>query len=65
MSSPFPTLGIALGYLVMVNLGPKLMHNRKPFDLQFLLIPYNLGISMLNLFIGVEVSPFLTFLSKF
>ncbi|XP_044726822.1 elongation of very long chain fatty acids protein AAEL008004-like isoform X2 [Chrysoperla carnea] len=43
MSSPFPTLAICLTYVYIVKvLGPKLMENRKPFQLQNTLVVYNL-----------------------
>lgn len=43
MSSPFPTLAICLTYVFTVKvLGPKLMENRKPFELKNILIFYNL-----------------------
>nr|QMX41530.1 very long chain fatty acid elongation protein ELO5 [Dioryctria abietella] len=43
MSSPFPTLAICLTYVFTVKvLGPKLMENRKPFELKKVLIWYNL-----------------------
>ncbi|KAJ8732828.1 hypothetical protein PYW07_015427 [Mythimna separata] len=43
MSSPFPTLAICLTYVFTVKvLGPKLMENRKPFELKRILIFYNL-----------------------
>ncbi|XP_058806698.1 elongation of very long chain fatty acids protein AAEL008004-like isoform X3 [Phymastichus coffea] len=42
MSSPFPTLIICLSYVYIVKvLGPKLMENRKPFQLKNVLIVYN------------------------
>ncbi|KAG7196479.1 hypothetical protein KM043_007920 [Ampulex compressa] len=42
MSSPFPTLFICLIYVYVVKvLGPKLMENRKPFQLKNILIVYN------------------------
>uniref|UniRef100_A0A182Y7B6 Elongation of very long chain fatty acids protein n=1 Tax=Anopheles stephensi TaxID=30069 RepID=A0A182Y7B6_ANOST len=42
MSSPFPTIGISLCYAYFVKvLGPKLMENRKPFELRKVLIVYN------------------------
>ncbi|XP_011135698.1 elongation of very long chain fatty acids protein AAEL008004 isoform X3 [Harpegnathos saltator] len=42
MSSPFPTLFICLTYVFVVKvLGPKLMENRKPFQLRNSLIVYN------------------------
>ncbi|KMQ97037.1 elongation of very long chain fatty acids protein [Lasius niger] len=43
MSSPFPTLFICVSYVYVVKtLGPKLMENRKPFQLKNTLIVYNL-----------------------
>ncbi|XP_054001058.1 elongation of very long chain fatty acids protein AAEL008004-like isoform X1 [Hylaeus anthracinus] len=43
MSSPFPTLFICLTYVYVVKvLGPKLMENRKPFQLNNILVMYNL-----------------------
>ncbi|XP_076249437.1 very long chain fatty acid elongase AAEL008004 [Calliopsis andreniformis] len=43
MSSPVPTLAICLSYVYFVKvLGPKLMENRKPFDLRRVMIFYNL-----------------------
>ncbi|XP_054001056.1 elongation of very long chain fatty acids protein AAEL008004-like [Hylaeus anthracinus] len=43
MSSPLPTLAICLSYVYFVKvLGPKLMENRKPFDLRKVMIYYNL-----------------------
>ncbi|XP_054274145.1 elongation of very long chain fatty acids protein AAEL008004-like isoform X2 [Macrosteles quadrilineatus] len=43
MSSPFPTLAICLSYVYLVKvLGPRLMENRKPFELRNVLIGYNL-----------------------
>ncbi|XP_076029508.1 very long chain fatty acid elongase 4-like isoform X2 [Oratosquilla oratoria] len=56
MQSPVPTLGITAMYLLMVLLGPKLMENRKPFTLRGPLIVYNLGVMLLNLYIGVELA---------
>nr|XP_036213038.1 elongation of very long chain fatty acids protein AAEL008004 isoform X4 [Bactrocera oleae]XP_036213039.1 elongation of very long chain fatty acids protein AAEL008004 isoform X4 [Bactrocera oleae]XP_036213040.1 elongation of very long chain fatty acids protein AAEL008004 isoform X4 [Bactrocera oleae] len=42
MSSPFPTLAVCLTYVYLVKvLGPRLMENRKPFQLQNTLIFYN------------------------
>lgn len=42
MSSPWPIAVTVTAYLYFVlHLGPKLMENRKPFDLKWLLIVYN------------------------
>ena len=56
MSSPWPTLALAFSYLVFVKVGPQLMKDRKPFDLRYLLIVYNLAVMLLNLYIGLEVN---------
>jgi len=42
MKSPLPILGILILYLYSVlRLGPRLMKNRAPFDLKYVLIAYN------------------------
>ncbi|XP_026751476.1 elongation of very long chain fatty acids protein AAEL008004-like [Galleria mellonella] len=42
MSSPFPTLIICLSYVYLVKvLGPRIMANRKPYELKNILIFYN------------------------
>lgn len=55
MSSPFPTLCICLfyGYFSRV-LGPKLMENRKPFQLRKVLIVYNLFQTLFSFWIFYE-----------
>lgn len=55
MSSPWPVLSIFAGYLFAANYGPKLMAGRKPFQLKWALIAYNLYISLLNLWIALEL----------
>jgi elongation of very long chain fatty acids protein 7 len=60
MSSPFPTLFICLTYVYIVKvLGPKLMENRKPFQLRRPLILYNLFQVIFSawLFYEVNMSP--------
>ena len=63
MASPFPTLAIAFVYLTVVYHGRRYMMNRqlqfpngKPLQLRSLLVPYNLAMALLNLYIGLEVS---------
>ncbi|GLV46212.1 ELOVL fatty acid elongase 7 [Carabus blaptoides fortunei] len=42
MSSPFPTMALSLCYAIFVKrIGPKLMENRKPFELKKTIIAYN------------------------
>ena len=55
MASPVPTLVITLAYLVCVHYGSKWMVQRKPFSLRWILIPYNLSMCCLNLYIALEV----------
>jgi hypothetical protein len=43
-------------YLAIVWAGPRLMKNREPFRLTWALIPYNLSMAALNLYIASEVS---------
>ncbi|CAG9134625.1 unnamed protein product [Plutella xylostella] len=42
-------------YLFIVWIGPKLMKNRRPFDLTWLMIPYNLAMAALNAYIVVRL----------
>lgn len=55
--SPFPTLFICLfyGYFAKV-LGPRLMENRKPFQLKTVLIVYNAIQTVFSAWIFYEVS---------
>lgn len=56
MSSPFPTLMICMSYAYFSKvLGPKLMENRKPFDLRRTLITYNLLQTFFSTWIFYEV----------
>lgn len=56
MQSPWPTLSISTLYLLFVWLGPKWMKDREPFQMRSVLIIYNFGMVLLNLFIFREVS---------
>lgn len=57
MSSPFPTLFICLSYVYGVKvLGPKLMENRKPFQLKNALIIYNLFQMVFSAWLFYEVT---------
>lgn len=56
MSSPLPTLGICLFYAYFSRvLGPKLMENRKPFNLRKTLIIYNFVQTVFSAWIFYEV----------
>nr|CAD7395076.1 unnamed protein product [Timema cristinae] len=56
MSSPFPTLAICLSYVYLTKFaGPKLMENRKPFELRNVLIAYNLFQVIFSTWLFYEV----------
>lgn len=56
MSSPFPTLFICIGYVYVVKvLGPKIMENRKPFQLKDTLVVYNLFQVIFSAWLFYEV----------
>lgn len=55
MSSPWPTLSAFFLYLLIANYGPTLMKTRKPFQLRWILVGYNLYIAALNLWIACEL----------
>ncbi|KAG8226185.1 hypothetical protein J437_LFUL012360, partial [Ladona fulva] len=55
MASPFPTLFICLFYAYFAKvLGPRLMENRKPFDLRNVLIVYNAIQTVFSLWLFYE-----------
>lgn len=56
MASPWPTLSVFFLYLVAANYGPNLMKARKPFELRWILVLYNLYVASLNLWIACELS---------
>jgi hypothetical protein len=58
MASPVPTLLIAMAYLTSIYYGRRFMAKRKPFSIRGILIPYNLAMALLNLYIGLEVIKF-------
>lgn len=55
MSSPWPTISIFFLYLMAANYGPNVMKTRKPFQLRWILVFYNLYVALLNLWIAVEL----------
>nr|WAH70729.1 ELOVL fatty acid elongase 7a [Eleutheronema tetradactylum] len=55
MASPFPQALIILGYIYFVtSLGPRIMENRKAFDLKKVLIVYNFGVVALSFYLSYE-----------
>ncbi|CAO1432089.1 unnamed protein product [Diamesa tonsa] len=55
VDSPVPTIIGVATYLFLVWIGPKIMKNRKPFQLNGILVPYNLLMAALNLFIVLRL----------
>ncbi|KAJ1526065.1 hypothetical protein ONE63_009231 [Megalurothrips usitatus] len=55
VDSPVPTMVYTAMYLVMVATGPRLMKNRRPFDMKHAMIAYNLFMTGLNAYIAVEL----------
>lgn len=56
MSSPLPQTIIIAAYIYFVSsLGPRLMENRKPFDLKQVLIVYNFSVVAFSLYMCYEV----------
>ncbi|EHB10085.1 Elongation of very long chain fatty acids protein 5 [Heterocephalus glaber] len=51
-----PTLLCSVIYLLIVWLGPKYMKNKQPFSCRGILVVYNLGLTLLSLYMFVEVS---------
>lgn len=57
MSSPLPTIAICASYAYFSKvLGPRLMENRKPFNLRNILIFYNAFQTVFSTWIFYEVS---------
>lgn len=57
MSSPLPQALVIAAYIYFVtSLGPRIMENRKAFDLKGVLIFYNFGVVALSLYMCYEVS---------
>lgn len=55
VKSPIPMFCLIFAYYNMVYFGPKIMKNREPFKLKWILVFYNMGITLLNLYIAVSL----------
>lgn len=55
-----PTFVCSIIYLLIVWLGPKYMKNRQPFFCRGILVVYNLGLTLLSLYMFYEVGQRLT-----
>lgn len=59
MSSPLPqTIILGLYVYFVTSLGPKLMENRKPFELRKAMITYNFFIVLFSVYMCYEASVF-------
>lgn len=57
MSSPLPVLGVVALYLLFVTkYGPEFMKDRKPLNIKFIILVYNLYQTIYNAFIVSKVS---------
>ena len=55
MKTPFPAIAIIVAYFVFLWIGPKVMANRKPFDLKPVLVIYNAFLVGLSVYMFYEV----------
>lgn len=65
LGSPFPIALLVVGYVYFVlRLGPRLMRDRKPFDLTTLVNAYNFLQICANLYLGVWVRITIKYFAK-
>jgi len=55
MSSPLPTIGFAVGYLLAIYFGTKFMKNRDAYNVKGLLIVYDITMVLLSGYMSVEI----------
>ncbi|KAK9497052.1 hypothetical protein O3M35_004436 [Rhynocoris fuscipes] len=55
VDSPVPTLVYTALYLLVVVIGPRIMKSRPPYKLTWCLVPYNIAMTALNLYIALEL----------
>lgn len=55
MKTPFPIIIIFFAYIGLVIFGPKIMKNQSPFNLKWILVPYNFGCVGLSAYMFYEV----------
>lgn len=48
-------LAATMLYILAVWIGPKIMRNRQPFDLWWFIVPYNIGLVGLSLYMTIEI----------
>eukprot|EP00731_Ephydatia_muelleri_P006067 Em0003g315a len=55
MQSPSPMLALCAAYFVMCAVGPRLMRNRKPFEMTVAMVIYNITMVGLSFYLFVEI----------
>lgn len=55
MQSYVPTLCVVGVYLIVVMVGPRIMANRKPINVQLPMLIYNLGLVILSTYMFYQV----------
>ncbi len=65
MKSPLPSALICLGYVVFVFVGPQMMKDRKPYDLKYPIILYNLCTFLISGYLFYEVNQLFFLLKSF
>ncbi|ESP05226.1 hypothetical protein LOTGIDRAFT_152042 [Lottia gigantea] len=55
MESAYPTISILVTYLFIVYYGPKYMENRKPFNLKYVLLAYNIFQVIFSTYVFIEL----------
>lgn len=64
IATPWPTIALVAIYLFIVKVGPKVMENRKAYNLREVLIVYNMALVALSAWMVYEVSATLELLNK-
>lgn len=59
MATPIPVSMFFLAYIAIVLIGPRLMANRKPFNIKTLLFPYNVALVILSVYMFTEVRKYI------
>jgi len=55
LGSPWPIVALFVVYMGAVWLGPRVMKRRDPVPLKWVIIPYNLGLVVLSVYMAYEV----------
>lgn len=55
MDSVWPTVYLTISYVLISNVGPKIMEKRKPYDLKLFMIFYNFSMVLLSIYMWVSI----------